>query len=127
MSESSDSKGAIREIISDAVAESAQIGERLELVRNSVDDLSEDSEEEDEVFESSDEDDAVEEAEQRCFCEGDSNMQMVKSNQTKFLHKRQKINLLFQIRCDNDDCPRQWFHFSCVGIKDVAQARAQAW
>ncbi|KAF2754771.1 hypothetical protein EJ05DRAFT_132701 [Pseudovirgaria hyperparasitica] len=35
--------------------------------------------------------------ERYCFCNGVSHGQM--------------------IGCDNDDCPRQWFHWECVGIK----------
>ena len=40
-----------------------------------------------------------EDEERYCYCEGPSSGEMV--------------------ACDNDDCPRQWFHIECLGLKTV--------
>jgi hypothetical protein len=26
------------------------------------------------------------------------------------------------VACDNDDCPRQWFHLECLGLKTVPKS-----
>ena len=25
------------------------------------------------------------------------------------------------VACDNDDCPTEWFHFACVGLKETVR------
>ena len=43
-----------------------------------------------------------EDEERYCYCDGPSSGDMV--------------------ACDNDDCPRQWFHIECLGLKTVPQS-----
>ncbi len=43
-----------------------------------------------------------EDEERYCYCEGPSYGEMV--------------------ACDNDDCPRQWFHIECLGLKTVPKS-----
>ena len=53
--------------------------------------------------EDEEEPDAAEEDEERyCYCEGVSYGEMV--------------------ACDRDDCPRQWFHLDCIGLKSVPRS-----
>ena len=52
--------------------------------------------------EEDDEEGAGEDEERYCYCEGPSYGEMV--------------------ACDNDDCPRQWFHIECLGLKTVPKS-----
>ncbi|OQU98116.1 hypothetical protein CLAIMM_03944 [Cladophialophora immunda] len=56
-----------------------------------------------EVEDEDEENDGVEEDEERyCYCQGVSYGEMV--------------------ACDRDDCPRQWFHLECIGLKSVPKS-----
>ncbi|EXJ70815.1 uncharacterized protein A1O5_05805 [Cladophialophora psammophila CBS 110553] len=56
-----------------------------------------------EVDEEDEENEGAEEDEERyCYCQGVSYGEMV--------------------ACDRDDCPRQWFHLECIGLKSVPKS-----
>lgn len=60
-----------------------------------------------------------------CHKCGESNTRMVKLNPIKFMHKRQKIKLLFQVICLDGNwagCEKM-FHISCLDIDDKESAK----
>lgn len=59
-------------------------------------------EEEEEEEEEEDNDAAEEDEERYCYCQGVSYGEMV--------------------ACDKPDCPRQWFHLDCIGLKSVPKS-----
>lgn len=99
MKRSHKSSGSISSVVPHTIASLHRQKEDTEMTKSTTpSDVGGGKEEEDD-----EDNDAAEEDEERyCYCQGVSYGEMV--------------------ACDKPDCPRQWFHLDCIGLKSVPKS-----